>query len=250
MILFLNCTKEALPPTLPPLVLLEKEIVNGFETYTYAYNEGKLNNVIFRQELFDPINNASYIDTEVYSIEYHGDRVDRITESYYQYLFDVEDGNLRICQLRFADTLLQIEFEDFENLNVSTVHIKHSNIVDETIIATVDEHNNIIYATDENNNRIENAYSHLTGKMYSFFGEMEFDDMQNVYSGFPPDIRLWLSWNRNSNNVVKKSLNDKVWLYEYNYNEQGFPVFESRVVHSLVDSSFSEPRIVIYKYVE
>ena len=117
------------------------------------------------------------------------------------------------------------------------------------MIATVDDSNNIIYATDENNVNAEDAYESLTGSMDALFGIMEYDNMKKPHSNLQPEIKLWLMWNKNSNNQLKKTKNERIFESEYEYNELGYPIIAKLVIHNTIDNTSSDTSVSELFYV-
>ncbi len=122
VLIFMNCDRDESDLIRWSNVLLEKEIVNGFETYIYEYDENKLVNYLYLKELFDPIKNVAFIDATEY-FDYFDRKVLTIIEEGSRHPFSYSGDDLRITRLSMSDTMSEIIFINYNFPNLSYCHL-------------------------------------------------------------------------------------------------------------------------------
>ncbi|NUO03358.1 MAG: hypothetical protein HUU01_22330 [Saprospiraceae bacterium] len=243
--------EEALSPQ--QTLLLQQEVVEGDETYHYEYSEGKLQKFIAQFHLFDPFSQSPFIDTVEFFFEYSpDDRVRKITGHNQEFYFTFEANDLLITEISLldGDTSSQIRFKNFEALNVSEIEFKSTYCEQvQSIFPAMDAAGNIISSDNEDSIDLQDSYECLGGRVFSFLGEMEFDNKQNIYANFNPEIRLWLTWNKNPNNMTRRAVLDEIWEFEYEYNNAGFPTTRKSIRHNTTSGATYNPVIRTYSYI-
>lgn len=252
VLFYSGCTEEETPT--PDIInftpLIAKELVGDFEKCVYTYEDGLMQNMIFRRSFFDPVTQSQLITATLHGFYYSEDRLDRIVvDGNIEYQFTYPGNDLQITEVRNGEMRLQLRFTDYLADNISTINVVHPLIMlDGQILTLFDDNLNVSSATDENGIKMEEAYTSPVGNMYNFFGDMEYDDQKSPYTNLSPELQLWFNWNKNANNLLRKETENAIWEFEYAYNEDGHPVASTRTVQNLDDNTIVVDEQVTYEY--
>lgn len=176
--------------------------------------------------LLNSLTQERTLNTTIYDLEYENDKVARVNSENKQFYFDYSGNDLKVTSIVQQDTdyvMTYVNYLDVDNFSVVAYRPEQTPATAE-IKPYLDENNNLIRAVDLNDESVDIAFQHhYMAAIYQ--GAHTYDNKNNPYSNFAPEVQLWLTFKLNDNNLLERTFENgrPLRTYEYVYNADNFP---------------------------